>query len=143
MNELNLARMIMKLSIDKNIQYDVFGIEEDTYFSSVISHAYYSIFYCVKAYLLTKKIKTEPPEEHKKTFEEFKNFVEKGIIDIELFKIYEEMLIKADTLLHIFKYEKSKRGKFTYRKLSQANLDPAQESLDNAKNFFKHINVLC
>lgn len=141
-NELNLARIIMKLSIDKNIQYDIFGIEEDTYFSSVISHAYYSIFYSVKSYLLTKKIKIGPPEEHKKTFEEFKIFVEKGIIDVELLKIYEEILIKADTLLHIFKYEKNKRGKFTYKKLSQANLDPAQESLDNAKNFFKHINLL-
>ncbi len=53
------------------------------------------------------------------------------------------MLIKADTLLHIFKYEKGKRGKFTYRKLSQANLEPAQESLDNAITFFKHINNLC
>ena len=142
-NELNLARIIMKLSVDKDIQTTIFKIEEDTYFSSAISHAYYSIFYGTKAYLLTKGIKTNPPEEHKKTFEEFKKLVEKGIIDLELLKIYEEMLIKADTLLHIFKHEKGKRGKFTYKKLPQANLDPAQESLNNAGNFFKHINNLC
>lgn len=143
-NELNLARMIIKLSIEKDIQINVFEIEEeDTYFSSTISHAYYCIFYGAKAYLLTKGIKTEPPEEHKKTFEEFKKLVEKGVVDVELLKIYEEMLIKADILLHIFKHEKGKRGRFTYRKLPQANLEPAQESLDNAKNFFKHINNLC
>ncbi|MBU4241820.1 MAG: hypothetical protein KKA65_05035 [Nanoarchaeota archaeon] len=63
--------------------------------------------------------------------------------DVELLKIYEEMLIKADSLLHIFKHEKNKRGKFTYRKLPQANLEPAKESLENAKYFFKHINMLC
>lgn len=144
LNELNLARIIMKLSIEKDIQIEVFKIEEeDTYFSSVISHAYYCIFYEAKAYLLTKGIKTEPPEEHKKTFEEFKKLVEEGVVDLELLKIYEEMLVKADTLLHIFKFEKGKRGKFTYRKLPQANLEPAQESLDNALSFFKHMNSLC
>lgn len=143
-NELNLARIIMKLSIDKAIQIDVFHIEEeDTYFSSAISHAYYCIFYAAKAYLLLKGIKTEPPEEHKKTFQEFKKLVEQGIIDVELLKIYEQMIIKADTLLSIFHYEKGKRGKFTYRKLSQANEGPAEESLNNAKNFFKHIYSLC
>lgn len=142
-NELNLTRIIMKLSIEKEIQTNIFEIEEDTYFSSAISHAYYCIFYGAKTYLLTKDVKTEPPEEHKKTFEEFKKLVEKGVVDVELLKIYEEMLVRADTLLHIFKHEKSKRGKFTYNKLPQANLDPAQESLDNAKKFFKHINNLC
>lgn len=143
-NELNLARIIMKLSIEKEIQIDIFKIEEeDTYFSSTISHAYYCIFYGAKAYLLTKGIKTGSPEEHKKTFEEFKKLVEKGIVDVELLKIYEEMLIRADTLLHIFQHEKGKRGKFTYRKLPQANQEPAQESLNNAKDFFKHIYTLC
>jgi len=143
-NELNLARIIFKLSVETKIQVNIFKIEEeDSYFSSTISHAYYCIFYGAKAYLLTKGVKTKPPEEHRKAFEEFKKFVEQGIVDVELLRIYEEMIIKADTLLHIFKHEKGKRGKFTYRKLPQANLDPAQESLDNAMNFFKHINLLC
>lgn len=136
-NELNLSRIILKISIDRDIQFEIAGIEEeDTYFSAVISHAYYSIFYGAKAYLLTKGIKTRAPEEHRKTFNEFKGLVESGVIDLELLKIYEEMLIKADKLLHIFKYEKSKRGNFTYRKLPQANLEPAKESIVNAMTFF-------
>ena len=142
-NELNLSRIILQLSIEKTIQTKIFKIEEDTYFSSTISHAYYSIFYGAKAYLLTKGIKTTVPGEHKHTFEEFKKIIEKGMIDFELLKIYEELLIQADTLLHIFKHEKNKRGKFTYKKLPQANLEPAKESLNNAIKFFKHINNLC
>ncbi len=61
---------------------------------------------------------------------------------IELLKIYEEILIKAETLLGIFKFEKSKRGEFTYQKLPQANLEPAKESFDNATLFFKTINKI-
>ena len=127
LNELNLARIIMDVSLNKEIQVNIFNIEiEDTYFSSTISHAYYSIFYGAKAYLLTKGIKTEPPEEHKKTFDEFKLLVDVGIIDVELLRAYEEVIIKADTLLGIFKQEKNKRGKFTYRTLPQANIEPAK-----------------
>lgn len=102
-NELNLTRIIIDLSINKELQVDIFKIEEeDTYFSSAISHAYYCIFYGAKVYLLLKGTKTSPPEEHKKTFEEFKKLVEKGIVDIELLRLYEAILVKADTLLHIF-----------------------------------------
>jgi hypothetical protein len=39
--------------------------------------------------------------------------------------------------------EKKKRGEFTYQKLSQANLEPAKESLKNARTFFKHVYNLC
>ncbi len=100
-------------------QTDIFEIEEeDSYFSSTISHAYYSIFCGAKAYLSTKGIKTKHPEEHRKTFEEFKRFVDDGFIDVELLNIYKQLLVRADTLLHIFKLEKNKRGKFTYRKLT-------------------------
>ena len=58
-NEINLSKMIMKISEDDKIQADIFEMPKDTYYSAVISHAYYSIFYSAKAYLLTKKIKTE------------------------------------------------------------------------------------
>lgn len=142
-NELNLSLIVMKISDDKELQVSVFKMQSDTYYSAVISHAYYCIFYAAKAYLLTKGIKTEAPEEHKKTFEEFSKFVEQGEIDVELLKIYEKMLIKADTLLHIFELEKGKRGKFTYRTLPQANREPAKESIENAQTFFKHIYNLC
>jgi len=142
-NELNLSMMVLQISDDKNMQVEVFAMKEDTYYSAVISHAYYSIFYAAKAYLLLKGIKTSAPEEHKKTFEEFSKLVDKGTVDIELLRIYQNMLIRADTLLHIFELEKGKRGKFTYRRIPQANQEPAQESISNAKTFFSSIYQLC
>ncbi|MDI6738330.1 MAG: hypothetical protein QME12_07510 [Nanoarchaeota archaeon] len=92
---------------------------------------------------MTKGIKTKAPEEHRKTFEEFSQLAEKGIIDIDLVKIYREMIVKADFLLHIFEWEKEKRGRFTYRRLPQANREPAVESAENAKAFFKHMFNIC
>lgn len=139
-NELKLSRIIFQLSNENKIQFDVFKISKpETYYSSVISHSYFCIFYSAKAYLAKKGIITKPPEEHKKTFEEFKKFVDQGEIDVELLKIYQKILIRADTLLGIFSEEKSKRGRFTYKKLAQANYEPAKESLERAKTFFKHI----
>ncbi len=118
-------------------------MKEDTYYSAAISHAYYCIFYAAKAYLLLKEIKTEAPEEHKKTFEAFSKLVEAGIIDVELLKIYQKLFIKADALLQIFELEKGKRSKFTYKKLPQANREPAKESINNAQFFYKNIFELC
>ena len=142
-NELNLSMMVQKISDDQKMQVEIFAMKEDTYYSAVISHAYYSIFYAAKAYLVLKGIKTQAPEEHRKTFEEFSALVDKGIVDVELLKIYRSMLLKADTLLHIFALEKSKRGTFTYRRIPQANQEPAQESINNAKLFFKNLFRLC
>ncbi|MBS3167021.1 HEPN domain-containing protein [Candidatus Woesearchaeota archaeon] len=142
-NELNLSMIVQKISDNKKLQIEVFEMKEDTYYSAAISHAYYSIFYAAKAYLLLKNIKTLAPEEHRKTFEEFSKLVNKGIIDVELLRIYQSMLIKADTLLNIFELEKGKRGKFTYRRIPQANQEPAQESIKNAQIFFKNIFRLC
>src|SRR3989338_8033936 len=142
-NELNLSMMVLKISDDKKMQIEIFAMKEDTYYSAVISHAYYSIFYTAKAYLLLKGIKTSAPEEHRKTFEEFSKVVDKGTVDIELLRIYQNMLMKADTLLHIFELEKGKRGKFTYRRIPQANQEPAQESIKHAQIFFSSIYRLC
>ncbi|GBE19818.1 HEPN domain protein [archaeon BMS3Abin17] len=142
-NEIKLADIILILSNSKDIQINIFKIDEpETYYNSVISHSYYCIFYSAKAYLLKKGIKTKAPEEHRKTYEEFKKLVERGIVDEELLKIYDYILVKAETLLGIFKTEKKKRGIFTYRKLPQTNLEPAMGSLENAKTFFKHIRKL-
>ncbi|MBI2632217.1 hypothetical protein HYW75_04390 [Candidatus Pacearchaeota archaeon] len=143
-NELRLSEIIMRISLDQNLQLKTFEAgKTDTYFSSVISHAYYSIFYTAKAYLIIKGIITKAPEEHKKTFDEFKKLVEKGVVDRELLKLYEEVLVKAEKLLGIFKVEKKKRGSFTYQRIAQANLEPAKESLENAKTFHKNIYDLC
>ncbi|HLC86707.1 MAG TPA: HEPN domain-containing protein [Candidatus Nanoarchaeia archaeon] len=143
-NEIKIAEIILVISKNKDTQVNLFKIEEpETYYSAVISHSYYCIFYSAKAYLAKKGIKTEAPEEHKKTYDEFKKLVELGIVTKDLLKIYEEILVKAETLLGIFKTERKKRGAFTYQKLSQANLEPANKSLENAKTFFKSIKNLC
>jgi len=116
--------------------------DPETYFSAVIAHSYYSIFYGAKAYLLHKGIKVSPPEEHKKVFNAFKHFVESGELDVELLNIYREAFVRADSLLGIFREEKKKRGEFTYRTLPQANKQPAKESIEHAKTFYKHIFAL-
>lgn len=141
-NELDLAKAVFKLSTDTHLKLECELKEDSTFFSNVISNAYYCIFYSAKGLLQSRGIVTEPPEEHRKTLEEFERLTLSGEMDVELLKIYRAMVIKADALLGIFKTEKSKRGEFTYRKLPQANLEPAKESLANAEKFFKNINLI-
>lgn len=142
LNELNLAKIIFFISENNNIQSSFPVTKTDTYFSAVISHSYYSIFYAAKSYLINKGIEISAPEEHKKTYNELKELSVKGIIDNELLRIYEDVLIQANSLLKIFKIEKAKRGDFTYKTLNQANVEPAKQSLINAEIFFKHMNLL-
>ncbi len=141
-NELDLAKAIFKLSTENSLKPEFELKEDSTFFSNVISTSYYCIFYSAKAFLLTKGIKTEMPDEHRKTLDEFEKLSNSGIIDGELLKIYKNIVVKAEELLCIFRAEKSKRGRFTYKKLPQANLEPAKESLDNAERFFKNINLM-
>lgn len=141
-NELDLANVVFKISIETKIKSDLELKEDSTFFSNVISNSYYCIFYSAKALLYTKGIVTTPPEEHKKKLEEFEKLATSGQIDEELVRIYKDIVVKAEELLGIFVKEKSKRGKFTYRKLPQANLEPAKESLKNAEKFYKNINLM-
>ena len=142
-NELELAKIIFKLSKEKDLQVNIFKTNSYlSFFSAVITHSYYSIFYTAKAYFASKNIFLSAPEEHKKTFKKFEEFTKKGILDSSLFVLYKEVFIKADVLLEIFRIEKKKRGTFTYQKMPQANELPALESLKNAKTFFKHVNLL-
>ncbi len=134
-DEFLLAQQDMKISIDNKLK-EILGIrQEKTFFHSVISHAYYTIFHCAKAYLLSKGIKTQPPEEHKATYEEFAKLVNKGLVDKELLSLYEDAIGKAESLLNIFFLEKRKRGFFTYNIKSEANIPYAKESIENAKKF--------
>ena len=65
-NELSLAKVIFKISTNDK-QKPEFELKEDTtFFSNVISQAYYCIFYSAKALLHYKGIETKSPEEHKK-----------------------------------------------------------------------------
>jgi uncharacterized protein (UPF0332 family) len=138
-SEIESAEILFEASRKKEIK-DVFNISEDSsFYSGVISHAYYSIFYCAKAMLLTKNVVTKPPEIHRKTFEEFKSiFIDTGLLGVKLLYIYREMVVRAEMLLEIYRIEKGKRGKFTYNIIPQANEYPAQESIKNAKTFYKH-----
>ena len=98
------------------------------------------LIYAAKALLLTKGIKTSSREIHEKTYDAFKKeFVDTGILDVKLLKIYKEMVVRAETLLEILKEEKGKRGHFTYATIPQANLNPAEESLKNARLFIANI----
>jgi uncharacterized protein (UPF0332 family) len=133
-----LAEAIKRISKEKKLKDELYIPLEETFYSSCITHSYYSIFYSAKSYLLTKNINTKPPSEHKKVFEEIKKLAQKGKIDYELFLIYKNNMIKANELLGIFELEKSKRTKFTYKRLPQANEKPAKQSLENSKEFFKH-----
>ena len=143
-NELVAAQMLFEVSNNPKLQKEQFKLEKDfTFYSTVIGHSYYSIFYSAKAMLIKTSIKTEAPEVHKKTLEAFEKYlVNTGKLDMELLKIYQKMVVRADALLGIFSMEKRKRGEFTYQKLPQANKEPAQESLNNASFFFKNINKI-
>lgn len=139
--ELLLAKKIKLITENEEIKTILEIPSKKTFYSSVIGHAYYSIFYSAKAILLTKNIETKSPEVHKKTLNLFeKEFIKTGILDFKLLEIYKKTIIKADTLLEIFKEEKWKRGNFTYKTIPQANKEPAEESINNANIFI--INIM-
>ena len=139
-NEIMIAESLKRLTEQEGDKENFDLPEGISFYSAVISHSYYAIFYAAKALLLTKKIDTKAPEVHKKTFEEFKkNFVDTNELDINFLKIYRKMIVRADELLQIFKDEKWKRGHFTYQTIPQANKEPAEDSLKNAKFFVSNI----
>ena len=139
-NEIVIAEKLNDMSENSDVK-SLLQIEQSmTFYSSVISHSYYSIFYSAKALLLTKGITTSSPNVHKRTFDEFKiQFVDTGILDSRLLEIYRKLVIRADELLDIFKDEKQKRGNFTYNTIPQANKEPAKDSIKNAKIFISNI----
>jgi len=138
------ARVLFEVSKSNELQQQSFKLEKDfTFYSLAIAHSYYSIFYSAKAMLANTGIKTYPPNEHWKTYDIFeKHFVRTGKLDTELLEIYKDTAVKAEALLGIFFIEKKKRGKFTYKKLPQANMGPASKSLENASLFFKSIGTI-
>ena len=69
--ELETAEILRKISQEKLMKQNFNVSEDSTYYSGVISHSYYSIFYSAKSMLLSKGIDTKAPEVHKKTLEAF------------------------------------------------------------------------
>ena len=142
-DERDLAKAISDISQNNNLKKELKLREDTTFYFAVITHSYYCIFNSARAILLKENIEIRAPEIHKKAIESFKTLVENGKLDVKLLEIYKKMIVRAETLLEIFKSEKSKRGKFTYQTLPQANLEYAKESIDNAFFFFKNIyNIL-
>lgn len=140
-NELVLVELLFDLSSVEKLK-NQFNLGNETFYSQVISHSYYCIFYCAKSFLISKGVYTKSPNEHNKVYSKFKEFVDSGEIDKNLGIIYDDLFVKAEILLDILISEKKKRGKYNYFKLPQANKPPAKESIDNAKLFFKIINNL-
>ena len=141
-NELILAQANFSFSTIDEVKLKLGISMEKTFFNNVISESYYAIFYCAKAFLISLGIKTEPPEEHKKTYEEFKKIVESKRVDKQLAEIYEEETGKAEVLLKIFFDEKRNRGRFTYNVNANANKPFAEQSIKNAKFFCSTIKHL-
>jgi len=141
-NELVLANANFSLSTEKEIKTRLGISINKTFFNNVISESYYAIFYSAKAFLISLNIGTSPPEEHKKTYEEFKKIVESRKLDRQLAEIYEEESNKAENLLKIFFYEKRNRGRFTYNINANANKPFAEQSIRNAKFFCSTIKYL-
>lgn len=142
-NELLAAKALKKVSENENLKNNLSIPTKTTFYSAVISHSYYAIFYSARAALLSVGIKISAPFIHNKAYDNFKKeFVDNGKLDKHILDAYETMLVRAEDLLHIMKEEKSKRGKFTYKTFPQANKDPAEDSITNANLFFTHIKGL-
>ena len=139
-NELLAAKALKSISEEISIKRSISVPDPTTFYSAVISHSYYSIFYSARAALLSVGIIISAPFIHNKAYDKFKKaFVDSGKLDKHILEAYETMLIRAEDLLQIMKDEKSKRGKFTYKTYPQANKDPAEDSINNATLFFSHI----
>ncbi|OGJ19069.1 hypothetical protein A3K73_01995 [Candidatus Pacearchaeota archaeon RBG_13_36_9] len=139
-NSIFASQALKKISEDDSIKKTFGFTKEDSFYSSVINHSYYAIFYAAKAYLLSRNIPLKSKQgQHQQVYFEFRKLVQGGEIEKELLRIYEENKLKAEVLLDILKSEKEKRTDFTYETIPQANKTPAEESLNNALTFISHI----
>jgi len=141
-NELILANANFSFSTNDEIKAKLGISSNKTFYNNVISESYYTIFYSAKAFLISLNIKTEAPEEHKKTYEEFKKIIKSKKLDQQLAQVYDEEADKAETLLRIFFEEKRNRGRFTYNVNANANKPFAEQSIRNAKFFASTIKYL-
>lgn len=141
-NKIIFAKTNYDISTQKKLKQTLNLDENKTFFNEVISECYYAIFYSAKAFLTEQKIYTSPPEEHKKTYEQFKKRIIQKNIHKKLNEIYEEETQKAQTLLKIFFEEKRNRGRFTYKINANANKPFAKQSIKNAITFVSTIKKL-
>lgn len=142
-NELKHAEAVFKISRDISLKQELELLDTDTFYSGVISHAYYSIFFAAKAILIKEKVKTKSPNIHQATLDAFSYYlIISRKLDTKILLLYKSAVIKADSLLNLFVSEKEKRAEFTYKTLPDANMLPAKESLENAKKFLATIRKI-
>ena len=142
-NEILLARAVRLLTEDAKLKREVFKLDEKiTFYSGVIEHAYYAIFYAARAYVVSKGVNLPEQGVHNAVYLAFRKFVRQGKINEEMLALYDEVKIKAETLLEIFESEGENRTKFTYKTLAQANKKPADDSIENATTFVLEIKGL-
>ena len=142
-NELALARAIYLLSDNPQLKKENFLLpEEITFYSAVITHAYYGMFYSAKAYLISKSVSLPEQGQHNAVYHKFKQFVKKGEIDKELLIIYDALRIKAEMLLEILDQEEENRTNYTYYTLPQANKAPAEKSIETSQVFVSNMKAL-
>jgi len=141
-NELSISSLLKEVSENDDIKKDFLIEPKFTFYSSVISHAYYSIFYSTKAYLISKRIELPKQGQHQAVYYKFKKLVKEGTINGEMLNIYEELKTRAETLLEIYEIEEQKRTEYTYMTIPQANKEPAENSLKNALFFVSHMKEM-
>jgi len=141
-NETFSAQLLKRTSENDSLKKTFNFPPETTFYNGIIEHSYYAIFNCAKAYIISKGISLKSKQgQHQQVYFEFKKMVEKGLIEQDLLRVYEEVKTKAEVLLEILEKEKDKRNEFTYETLPQANKSPAEDSLNNALLFISHIKA--
>ena len=141
-HEILTAELLNKFSVDSTLKENLNIPSDTTFYSAIIGHAYYAIFYSARAYLISKKIKVPEQGQHNAVYYMFKKFVKSGELDRELLVAYEEVKVKADVLLAILEDEEEKRTQYTYKTFPQANKEPAEESINNAEFFVSHVKSM-
>ena len=139
LNDLALAKGLLKISTDSEIKDKLEYPENTTFFDWVIVCSYYSIFHAAQALLGIKEIKITNRLHYATLIAFAKHFIINNELAEELYLIYENAEEKAKDLLEIFETEKKKRGMFQYHRLSKNNLQPAKDSLENANKFLDAI----
>lgn len=138
-NDLLLAEGLLRISTESKLKKALGFPDEATFFNWVVVSAYYSIFHATQALLGLKKIKIEGRRHYATMVAFARHFVISNELAEELYLIYEDSEAKARELLDIFEEEKGKRGLFQYNRLSRHNIEPAGESLENARKFLEAI----
>lgn len=138
-NDLALAQGLFKISTDDKIKDVLDYPKEITFFDWVIVSSYYSIFHAAQSLLGIKQVKITGRLHHATLISFAKHYIMNNELAEELFLIYEDAEKKANELLEIIEEEKQKRGMFQYHRLSKDNLEPAKESVENAKTFLEAI----